>query len=71
MEWTHILTISQVIKFVMSSVAKAELGALFITAKELFPMPQNLIDMGCPQPPTPIQTDNSTAVGVVNATTIA
>ena len=41
-----ILTIVQVIKFVMSSAAKAELGTIFITAKELVPMRQTLIEMG-------------------------
>ena len=29
-------------------------------------MRQTLIEMGWPQPPTPIQTDNTTAEGVVN-----
>ena len=29
-------------------------------------MRQTLIEMGWPQPPTPIQTDNTTAKGVVN-----
>ena len=38
-----ILTISQVIKFVISSAAEAEIGAIFIAAKELVPMCQNLI----------------------------
>ena len=55
----------------MSSASEAELGAIFITAKELLPMRQTLIDMGCPKPPTQIQTDNSTAAGVVNETIIA
>ena len=40
-----ILTIAQVIKFVMSSAAKAELGAIFITSKELVPLRHTLIDM--------------------------
>ena len=65
-----LLTIAQIIKFVMSSAAEAELAALFITAKELVPIRQTLEEMGWPQPKTPIQTDNSTAVGVVNNTII-
>ena len=65
-----LLTIAQIIKFVMSSAAEAELAALFITAKELVPIRQTLVEMGWPQPKTPIQTDNSTAVGVVNKTII-
>ena len=34
-------------------------------------MNQTLIEMGWPHPPTPIQTYNSTAAGVVNDTIIA
>ena len=55
----------------MSSAAKAGLGAIFITAKELVTMRQTLIEVGWPQPPTLIQTDNSTEAGVVNYTIIA
>jgi hypothetical protein len=65
-----ILTIAQIIKFVMSSAAEAELASLFITAKTMVPLRQTLIEMGWPQPPSPIQTDNSTAVGVTNDTII-
>ena len=61
-----ILTIAQIIRAVMSSAAEAELGALFINAKEAIYLRQILTKMGHPQPPTPIQTDNSTAEGVVN-----
>ena len=50
----------------MSSAAEAELGALFINAKEAVYIRQILTEMGHPQPPTPIQTDNSTAEGIVN-----
>jgi hypothetical protein len=32
----------------------------------MIPHHQTLIDMGWPQPKSPIQTDNSTAAGVVN-----
>ena len=65
-----ILTIAQIIKFAMSSAAEAELGALYITAKEMVPIRQTLIEMGWKQPPSPIQTENSTADGVVNKTII-
>jgi hypothetical protein len=50
----------------MSSEAEAELGALFINAKEAVYIHQILTKMGQPQPPTPIQTDNSMVEGVVN-----
>lgn len=63
-----VLTIAQIIKAVMSSAAEAELGALYINAREVIPLRHLLLKMGHPQPPTPIQTDNSTALGVVNNT---
>ncbi len=50
----------------MSSAAEAELGAIFINAKEAVYLRQILTEMGHPQPRTPIQTDNSTAEGVIN-----
>ena len=64
------LTATQIIKFVMSSAAEAELAGLLITAKSMAPMRQTLIKMGWPQPKYPIQTDNSTAVGVTNYTIV-
>jgi hypothetical protein len=54
----------------MASAAKSELAALFATAHEIIPHRQTLIAMGWPQPKTPIQTDNSTAVGVTNKTIV-
>ena len=54
----------------MSSATEAELGALYITAKEMVPIRQTLIEMGWKQPPSPIQTDNLKAAGVVNKTII-
>ena len=56
-----ILSIAQVIKFVMTSAAEAKLAVLYITAQKLVPMRQTLIEMGWLQPPTPIQTYNTTA----------
>jgi hypothetical protein len=65
-----VLSISQIMKFFMSSAAKAELGALYTTAKEIVPLHQTLIKMGWPQPRMPIQTDNSTAIDVANLTIV-
>ncbi len=53
-----ILSIAQIIKFIMASDSKSELAALFIKAGEMIPHRQTLITMGWPQPKTPIQTDN-------------
>jgi hypothetical protein len=61
-----VLSIAQIIKFVMASAAEAELAALFVSAREMILHRQTLIDMGLPQPKSPIQTDNSTATGVTN-----
>jgi hypothetical protein len=46
---------------VLSSAAEAELGALFHNAKEVCPIRTSLEELGHAQPPTPMQTDNSTA----------
>jgi len=60
-----ILNTSSIIKSVMSSAAEAELGALYINASQAVAIRQLLHEMGHKQPRTPIQTDNSTALGVV------
>jgi hypothetical protein len=65
-----VLSIAQIIMFVMASAAVSKLAALFITARKMIPHRQTLIDMGWPQPKSPIQTDNSTAAGVVNNTIV-
>ncbi len=65
-----ILSIAQIIKFVMALAAKLELAALFITAREMIPHRQTLIAMGWPQFKSPIQMDNSTAAGVTNKTIV-
>ncbi len=61
-----ILTISQIIKAVMSSAAEAKIGALYINCKGAIPARHALEFLGHKQPPTPMQTDNTTALGVVN-----
>ena len=55
-----VLTIAQIVKLVMSSAAQAELGALYINSRETAPQRHLLEEMGHPQPPTPIQVDNTT-----------
>jgi hypothetical protein len=54
----------------MASAAGAELAALFIVAHKMVPHQQTLIDMGWTQTQSPIQTDNSTTVGVTNKTIV-
>jgi hypothetical protein len=60
-----ILNTSQIIKSVMSLAAKAELGALYLNAREAVPCRTLLYELGHKQPPTPIKTNNSTALGIV------
>ena len=50
--------------------AEAEMAALYIKDKKMIPLRNTLIEMGWPQPQTPTQTDNSTAVGFTNKTII-
>ena len=52
---------------VNSSAADAELGALYINACEAVSIQNLLLEMGHKQSKTPVQTDNSTALGVVNS----
>jgi hypothetical protein len=51
---------------IVSSAAEAELGALFHNGKEACSIRTMLEEMGHPQPPTPIETDNNTAAGTAN-----
>ena len=61
-----LLTIAQIMRYVVSSAAEAEMTALFLTAKEMAPLRNTLTEMGWKQPPSPPQSDNSTAVGMTN-----
>jgi hypothetical protein len=63
-----ILTISGIIKHVMSLAAEAKIAGLFINAKEGEVLCNTLDEMGYTQEATPIQTDNSTASGIANDT---
>jgi hypothetical protein len=63
-----ILIISKVLKHVMSSAAAAEIGAVFINAKEGALLRTTLEELGHKQPPTPMETDNTTATGYSNGT---
>ena len=60
-----VLTIAHIIKTVRSSEAESELGALYISCCEAVPARHTLEKVGHKQPPTPVQKDNTTALGVV------
>ena len=57
--------LSHVIKAVMGSAAEAEIGALYHNCKLAVPWRATLEELGHPQPKTPVQTDNSTAHGLL------
>jgi hypothetical protein len=63
-----ILIISKVLKHVMSSEAEAEIGAVFKNAKEGAVLRTTLQEVGHPQPPTPMEADNTTATGYSHGT---
>jgi hypothetical protein len=64
----EILITSKVLKHVMSLAAEAEIGAVFINAKEGAFLRTTLEELEHPQPPTPMETDNTTATGYSNDT---
>jgi hypothetical protein len=57
-----------VLKHVVSSVAEAEFGALFVNAKEGTITRTTLSEMGHNQDATDLTTDNTTADGIINNT---
>ena len=65
-----VLTLSKIIKHVMSSASEAETAALFLNCKAAIPLRIALEEMGHPQPRTPVVTDNSSAEGLINKTMI-
>jgi hypothetical protein len=58
--------VAEITKGVMSSAAKAELGAMYINARKAIEERIILEEMGHKQPATPIQVNNSTAEGIIN-----
>eukprot|EP00543_Licmophora_paradoxa_P016971 CAMPEP_0202474320 /NCGR_PEP_ID=MMETSP1360-20130828/92320_1 /ASSEMBLY_ACC=CAM_ASM_000848 /TAXON_ID=515479 /ORGANISM="Licmophora paradoxa, Strain CCMP2313" /LENGTH=231 /DNA_ID=CAMNT_0049101437 /DNA_START=1074 /DNA_END=1765 /DNA_ORIENTATION=+ len=51
---------------VLSSTTEAELAILFHNGREAYPLRTALEELGHPQPPTPILTDNVTVKGIAN-----
>jgi hypothetical protein len=60
----HVL--SKILLNIMSSAAEAEIASTFLTARDALPLRVALDKLGHSQPPTPIQVDNTTAVGFAN-----
>jgi hypothetical protein len=63
-----IYSLSKIIRNVMGSAAEAEIASSYTNGQEAIPIRTTLEEMGHPQPPTPMQVDNSTAEGFANET---
>jgi hypothetical protein len=63
-----ILNVASVIKNVVASEAKSEVGACFHNAQSGAPLRVTLTKLGHQQPPTHLHTENSTAFGILNGT---
>ena len=61
-----ILTLTKIIKHVMGSAGETEVASLYYNCKNAITLRRALTEMGHPQPPTPVITDNSTAEGLIN-----
>jgi hypothetical protein len=57
-----------IMKEVVSAASEAELAGLFHNGKEACAIRTCLEELGHPQPPTPMKTDNTTAEGLANDT---
>ena len=65
-----ILTLSKIIKHVMSSASEAEVAALFYNCKAAQPLRIAQEEMGHTQPKTPVITDNKTDERLSNKTMV-
>jgi hypothetical protein len=63
-----VLTLSTILRMVVASAAEAEIGALYLNVKEGVNISNILWEMGHPQPATHMQTDNTTAHGILRGT---
>jgi hypothetical protein len=63
-----ILVLAKIIKNVMASAAEAEVAGIYVNAQLAVGYRNCLIEMGHPQPPTPIRTKHTTARGIITGT---
>jgi hypothetical protein len=61
-------TLCTILRFVVASVAEAELGGLFLNCKEGIIFQLTLEELGHPQPRTSVHCDDTTTVGIANNT---
>ena len=57
-----------IMPMIVSSAAEAEFGGCYYNAKDATILRTALEEMGHPQPPTPIECDNTTGIGILNDT---
>jgi hypothetical protein len=62
-----VLDISKILRMVVAPAAEAKVGALFYNWQDAAGLRTIAIEMGHPQPATPVCTDNSTADGIINS----
>ena len=63
-----VYVVCKILRNIMASAAEAELGALFLNCQEAVPIRIMLEEMRHSQPPTPVQVDNSTTLGIATGT---
>ena len=63
-----VFVVYKILRKIMDSDAEAKLGALFLTCQEAVPIRITLEGMGHPQPPTHVQVEKSTALGIATVT---
>ena len=60
--------VAKIIKMITSSAMETEVADTFYNAKEALPFRVTFTYMGHPQPPTPMEVDNKTAIGFLKIT---
>ena len=63
-----VLTLSKIIKYVMSSAGETEEASSYLNCKAALPLTIALEDMGYPQPKTPLIVDNTSTQGLMTNT---
>ena len=63
-----VLTLSKIIKYVMSSAGETEAASSYLNCKAALPLRVALEEMGHPKPKTPVIVDNTSTQGLMNQT---
>ena len=63
-----VLILVTIIENMMASAAEAKVAALYLNAQGALVIHQYLLELGYPQPPTPLKTDNVTVRGILTGT---